>query len=331
MNSLLPEYASHQDNRGETSSPSPSVSLGGVTSDGQRVDRILRDPEPLQPLSDAPDGQPLCREAYLNEMLSLLSGLLQCGNGRNLFICGKPGTGKTLCVQHLLSEICHKAVENGVPLAAGYVNAGKTRKPYFTMLEILRSLGVDVPDSGWQMFRLKQAFEKILSERAVLVAVDEFDAVLLNQREPLIYYLSRQPRTTLILVSNRLEDISTLPPRLLSTLQPRIIRLEPYTAEEAQLILRGRAGKALQPGTVSEELLAAIAQTTAGAEDIRLGFAILLTAAHIAEERGKTRIEAGDVQSATRSESIPSILKEMDALKQKLKARQKDRHDPIEM
>lgn len=264
-------------------------------------------------------------------MVTLLSGLFRHGSGRNLFICGKSGTGKTLCVGHLLGEMHRQAVENGVSLAVGYVNAGKTRTPYFTMLETLRSLGVDAPDSGWQMFRLKQAFEKILRERAVLVAVDEFDALLLNQREPLIYYLSRQPRTTLILISNKLEDISTLQPRLLSTLQPRIIRLEPYTAETAQIILKDRAGKALHHDTISEELLITVAQTTAQAEDIRHGFAILLTAARIAEEKGKTRIEADDVQSATRSESLLGILKEMDALKQKLKARQKSGHDPIEM
>lgn len=281
----------------------------------------------MQPLSNAPDDESLCREAYLDEMMAQLRGLFKHSSGRNLFVCGKPGTGKTFNVRHLLSKIQHQTAENGVPLAIAYVNAGKTRTPYFTMLAILQSLKLNVPDSGWQMFRLKQAFEKSLKSKPVLIAIDEFDALLSKQREPLIYYLSRQSRTTLILISNVLQDISTLPPRLLSTLQPKIMMLQSYTADEAKAILKDRASRALHPNTVTDELLDTIAEAVAQAEDIRLGLTVLLSAAHLAEEKGKERIDLDDVEQALRDCGQISLLVKIRSLEQKLKTLQKNRHD----
>jgi Cdc6-like AAA superfamily ATPase len=281
----------------------------------------------LQPISNPPDGRPLCRESDLSEMLALLNGSLYHGNGRNLFICGKPGTGKTACIHYVIDKMHRCAVKSGIPLAVGYVNAGRTRTPYFTMLEILKNLGLNIPASGWQMFRLKGAFEQLLHKKAVVLAVDEFDALLLNQRDPLVYYLSRQPRTTLILISNKLEDVSTLPPRLLSTLRPKIMMLQSYTADEAKTILKDRASRALYPNTATDELLNTIAEAAAQAEDIRLGFAVLLSAAHLAEEKGKGLIDVDDVEQALRDCGQISLLVKIRSLEQKLKTLRKNRHD----
>jgi len=80
--------------------------------------------------------------------------------------------------------------------SAVYVNAGRTRTPYYTMLEIVKGLGFDVPEAGWQMFRLKSTFENTLKEKAIVVAIDEVDAIIYKEREPIIYYLNRQPKTS---------------------------------------------------------------------------------------------------------------------------------------
>lgn len=256
-------------------------------------------------------------------MALFLSDVFRTGQARNLFIYGKPGTGKTVCVQYLLSEIRRHADEQRAPLVAVYVNAGKTRTPYYTMLEIVKSLGLSVPDCGWQMFRLKQAFEKARKDRAIVIAIDEVDAIIFKEKEPLVYYLNRQPKTTIILLSNKIEDATTLPSRALSTLQPKLLRLEPYTAEEAKTILAERVEKAFQPSVISDKLLDVIAEIASKAEDIRLGFSILLSAGLFAEENGKTRIELEDVQSAVKSETrlerIKSVMEQIKELKSRLK------------
>ena len=244
--------------------------------------------------------------------------MFKTGQARNLFIYGKPGTGKTVCVQYLLRQIRRHADENHVPLATVYVNAGKTRTPYYTMLEIVKRLGLEVPDRGWQMYRLKQAFENARKDKAIVVAIDEVDAIIFKEKEPLVYYLNRQPKTTLILLSNKIEDATTLPNRVLSTLQPKLLMLEPYTAEEAKTILSERVKKAFKPNVISDKLLNIVAEAASKAEDIRLGFIILLSAGLEAEDAGEDTIEADDVKFAINSETRLERLKKLDSIKKQL-------------
>jgi cell division control protein 6 len=284
---------------------------------------LIKDRSWLQPLSDPPGARPLCREAELQTMAASLRGLFTARKGANLFIVGPPGTGKTLCVRHLLREIEHHASKHDAAVQAVYVNAGQTRTPYYTLLAVVKALGVAVPDSGWQMLRLKQAFENRLINAAVVVGLDEVDAILRKQREPLIYYLNRQPHTTLILVSNQLTDATTLPPRLLSTLQPKLLELQPYTVEEVKAILKERAQNALQPNAISDALLSIVAEATTRATDIRLGFTILLSAAQLAEERGKAQIEADDVERAIGSDTRTALIARLHKLEREFQELQK--------
>jgi cell division control protein 6 len=290
-----------------------------------RETRIFNDARWLQPLSNPPGGKPLCREADLKVMAAFLSEIFRAGQARNLFIYGKPGTGKTVCVRHLLSQIRKHARQTKDPVMATYVNAGRTRTPYYTMLEIVKGLGFEVPEAGWQMFRLKQAFERLLGERSIVVAVDEVDSIIFKEKEPLVYYLNRQPETTLILISNRIEDATQLPERALSTLHPRLLLLKPYTFEETKKILGERVEHAFQPGVISNKLLNKVAVRTSKTGDIRLGFSILLSAGHAAETAGKSKIDAEDVESAVESETRVETLKKLDEIKKQVEKFKKNR------
>jgi len=272
--------------------------------------KIFRDKSWLQPSSDPPSRLPLGRDREVKALASSISDALQGGAGRNVFMFGKPGTGKTLCVHYVLDEARRYAEERSLAVFTVYVNAGRTRSPYYTMLEIVRAMGVAVPASGWQMARLKQVFEKTKGDKPIITAVDEVDALLLKQREPLIYYLNRQPNVTLILVSNRFEDTATLPERALSTLQPRLLMLEAYTAEEAKAILAERVEKAFRPGVLSEDLLNLVAEVSSKTGDIRDGFHILLSAGLQAERDGCSKLEPRHLEAAVKSETIIDWFKE---------------------
>jgi len=284
-----------------------------------RESRIFKDPQWLQPLSDPPNGRPLCRDPDLELMALNLEQVFTTGQATNLFICGKPGSGKTVCLLYLLDQIQKHAEESDLPVVSVYVNAGRTRTPYFTMLELVRRLGHDVPDSGWQMFRLKQVFSDFLRRISVVIGIDEVDALLLKEKEPLIYYLNRQPGTTLILVSNRLEDATTFPERAQSTLRLELIGFQPYTMVEAEIILQERVERAFQPNVISKKLLRIVAEAASTAGDIRLGFSILLSAGVLAEREGRARVDFGDVERATRNEAIMEQLQAIKDLKKKLK------------
>jgi len=285
---------------------------------------VIKDATWLQPLADPPGGRVLCREYYLKLMSDSLSGVFEYGRGRNLFIAGKPGSGKTICAKHILTEIRRRADEAQIQLKTVYVNAGKTRTPYYTLVDIVRSLGYDVPDCGYQVFRLKQTFERALEKSTLVICLDEVDNLLLKQREPLIYYLNRQPKTTLILISNRLRDTTKLPNRALSTLQPKLMILEPYTTEEAKHILKDRITRAFHPRTIIDRLLEEVAKVASEAEDIRLGFTILLTAGYLAEEQKQSEITAENIHAAIKSEATIGYLQRMDELEHQLKTCQRN-------
>lgn len=244
-----------------------------------------------------------------------LGDLFRVGTARNLFIHGPPGTGKTVCVMHVLSEVDKHARETNKPVQSVYVNAGKTRNPYYTMAEIVKQLGVVVPFAGWQMFRFKHAFEDRLTKKSLLIAIDEVDSILYKEKEPLVYYLNRQPRTTLILISNNIDDVINLPQRALSTLQPILIPMQAYTTREALQILKERTERACNPNTIPDQLLTAIAKTTSDNGDIRFGLRVLLAAAQQADTEQKTAIDAQDVKSAVKQENRIRKLQEFETLK----------------
>jgi Cdc6-like AAA superfamily ATPase len=279
---------------------------------------ILEEPKWLEPLSDPPGGRPLCRDADLKLIASHLTDLFKTGQARNIFIHGGPGTGKTLCVKHVLSEVARHNSENHGSILTAYVNAGKTRTPYYTMAEIVKQLGVNVPSAGWQMFRLKHAFENLLTDKSALIAIDEVDSIIFKEKEPLVYYLSRQPKTTLILISNRLDDVVKLPERTLSTLQPILIHAEPYTPEEIGQIFKERVERAFKPETISDVLLTMIAKTASKVGDVRFGLRVLLTAALLAEKAGRQRTEAADIASAVKEENKTRKFRELEVLRDNL-------------
>jgi len=278
--------------------------VGSMRKIFSRRSRIFKDPKWLQPSSEPPSGTPVARETLLRYLASVLSEVFRSRSCRNIFIFGKPGTGKTLCVQYVLNQVESYGVEQGLDLGVVYVNAGRTRSPYYTMLEIVRALGVDVPDVGWQFSRLKQAFEKIITLKPVIIAVDEMEALIFKQREPLIYYLNRQLNTTLILISNRFSDISALPARAKSTLQPMMAQFKSYTQEEAEEILAERIERAFQPNTVPRKILRKVSEAASKAGDIRVGFSILLTAGYLAERDGRGKIGLDDLETAAKVAEI---------------------------
>ena len=280
--------------------------------------RIFKDTRWLQPLSNPPEDKPLCRKADMKQIAGFISQVFSAGQSRNIFICGRPGTGKTVCIRHLLDEVNKHAQDTGISVTGVYVNAGRTRTPYYTMLEIVECLGLKVPDAGWQMFRLKRAFENILRKKAVVIAVDEVDAILLKEREPIIYYLNRQTKVTLILISNKMEDASKLPERALSTLQPQLVILKPYTLEQIETILKKRIEYAFQPQVISDKLLNIVAKKASEKGDIRLAFSILLSAGLSAEKANRSKITIGDIESAVKNEAVIGTIKEIGALTKKL-------------
>jgi len=261
-----------------------------------RRNRLFLDPSLLRPISDPPNMRVAVRRQSMRALRSLILESIRSQTASCVFIFGKPGTGKTLCVRAALSELNKFLRREKIAGHVVYVNAGQTRSPYYTMLEILREMGVDAPPSGWQFSRLKYEFERVKDKKPTIIAVDEVDTLLYKEREPLIYYLNRQPYISLILISNQFSDLTNLPPRAKSSLQPIPIIFHPYTAEDVYVILKERVKHAFRSGVVEEEVLHAAAEEIG---DIRFGFNLLLLAGLAAEASAKTAVRMEDLEAFT--------------------------------
>ena len=151
--------------------------------------------------------------------------------------------------------------------------------------------------------------------------MDEVEGILYKEKEPLIYYLNRQPKTTLILISNKLSQATQLPERCLSTLQPLLIKLSPYSAAEAFKILKARAQCAFKPNAISDELVSIVAKATSDTNDIRFGISMLLTAGRSAEKRQASTINEGDIQFAVTQALAIKNLTKIDMISKRIKKR----------
>ncbi len=258
---------------------------------------ILQEASYLQPLSDPPEMQIEARDDLLRILHTVLAESLRSTSNQTLFLYGPPGTGKTLCARRILQELREYYEKRKKPIHIVYVNAGQTRNPYYTLLAITQQMGVKAPSSGWQFTRLKQEFEKAKEAYPAIITIDEADVILPKEREPLIYYLNRQPGVQLILISNHYTDLAALPPRAKSTLQPFPINFQPYTATEIQLILQARIKHALKPRTLTPQALTRIAQITAHKEDLRYAFNLLHTAALTTQASGRKQIQTNDIEA----------------------------------
>lgn len=242
----------------------------------------------LEPLSDPPGSKPIGREKEIRLIGEVASGKWK----RNLVVCGPPGCGKTLCVKYALKHATGEGVKSV------YVNAGKTRTPYYTLCEILREFGVDVPFSGWQMARLKQEFEWATRELQAVVAIDEAEVVLDSADESIAFWFTRQSNVNLILIMNSIGAVKMLPQKVRSTLSPFPIGFAHYSKELAKEILKQRLDKALVKDALEEKWVDAMAELASKRGDLRTAYQMVLTAAKIAEANGRDKIEREDFDLA---------------------------------
>jgi len=290
-----------QEARGEASQIFKSISTESSSSSESGGSKIFADRRWLQPTSEPPTPFPNGREVYVSTLNNLLAPAPSGDAGKNVYAVGPPGTGKTLTIRYVLDTLKEHVKGTGISVHVAYVNAGRTRSPYFTLLEIVRSLGLNVPSSGWQFSRLKEEFEKQRGGKACIIAIDEADTLLLKVREPLLYYLNRQENITLILITNRWDDLTALPARARSTLQAAPLIFQPYTAPEAVRILKERAQLAFKVGVADDQALDYAAALVAEAHDIRVGFNLLLTAGILAESQGRVKVDLVDLKRAERA------------------------------
>lgn len=256
----------------------------------------------------------LHRDVEQEQVTQSLLPILKQSRPSNLLVYGKPGTGKTLVVQKVLSKIQSRVLKSRFPIRFVYANAKVETTIYGLLISLGRQMGIpnkELPASG---LAISEIFKRILADintkntNAVFV-IDEIDhlAHLISKAgKDVLYQLTRADERlktgslTIVGISNDLTFKERLDPRVLSSLGEEEIVFPNYTVEQLRRILLERIAVAFAESTLTQpalNLCAAIAGSEHG--DARRAIDLLRVAAELAERRQSDTITEQHVREAT--------------------------------
>ncbi|MCP8312251.1 MAG: orc1/cdc6 family replication initiation protein [Candidatus Methylarchaceae archaeon HK02M1] len=263
------------------------------------------------------------REKQIVAMGEALAPLLHKSKCSNLFIYGKPGTGKTAVAKYVLQRLEEKALTPNLKIKFAYTNTRVAGTEYRVLFDMAQSIGLSVPFTG---LALNEVFRRITSEiesstLTVILVIDEIDFLIKKYSDDLLYELTRvneqlpKGYVAIIGISNDLNFKEFLNPRVLSSLSEEEIIFSPYTAEELRAILSDRAKIAFFDNIVTEasiNLCAALAGSEHG--DARRALDLLRVSGEVAERECATKVEERHVRIAVQKieqDRIVEVLKSL--------------------
>ena len=250
------------------------------------------------------------RESQIKQLAHILGPALRGDKPSNVFVYGKTGTGKSLCVARVLRTLADLSKNNKNSLKTMYINC-KMRKVSDTEYRLLSKLisyfGVDVPYTGLPTNQLYQQFFDLLnsSQKNIILVLDEVDTLVNKMGDGVLYNFTRinqeleKSRVTIIGISNNISFVNELDPRVKSSLSEEEIIFPPYNATEIGDILRDRIVLAFLPEVVTPGAISKCAALAAQEHgDARRALDLLRVAGETAEREGEAKILEDHVDTA---------------------------------
>lgn len=271
---------------------------------------IFRDKDVLSP--DYMPEVAVHREKQIKQLASILAPCLRSLKTSNIFVFGKTGTGKTVCVRQVTQDLEKRAKK----IKIIYINCKMKRvsdTEYRLVAELCRSFGKKIPPTGLPSGEIYRIFYDTLEEekKNVVLVLDEIDALVKKIGDDFLYRLTRinqelsSSKVSIIGISNDITFTENLDPRVKSSLSEEEILFPPYNATQLQDILNQRTDKAFITGTVERGVItkcAALAAQEHG--DARKALDLLRIAAEIAEREGKPKVELSHVETAEEKKDL---------------------------
>ena len=271
-------------------------------------DSLFKDKKILQSSYD-PDNI-IHRDEQINSIAQIMAPSLRGERPSNLFIYGKTGSGKTMCVKYVSNQMKMVAEERNIPLKIFYVNCKLKRiadTEYRLIAQLAREFGKEIPPTGLPTDEVYNIFVKALEvkEQTIILILDEIDQLVSKAGDEIIYNLTRinsdlkNAQIAIIGISNDLAFTNNLDSRVKSSLSEEELVFPPYNAIQLQAILKERAKKAFKDEIVGEgviEKCAAYAAREHG--DARRALELLRVAGEMAERLSSKKIMVEHIDEA---------------------------------
>jgi archaeal cell division control protein 6 len=270
---------------------------------------ILTHEETLDP-SFVPPKLP-GREAELTALSGRYRESLGKGMGYHQLLTGGIGSGKTALGLRLAEDLRNAGRVNGLVVRPAYINCWRRSNDRAILLELLRGVGVSLPDRGYSLSEMLDVFEQGIRKNPGhrLIILDEVSG-LVRQGTRLVYLLTRSREVALGAISLLLIAPEDVLPYLDAASRSSFgvthrLSLPPYDAPKLLGILDARARLALRPGSYTPEVLEPLARAAASRGDARFALELLLNTARAAEGAGRSEVTAEDVRAA-RATLVPN-------------------------
>ena len=189
------------------------------------------------------------REGQMRTIAAAIKPLFQKRNGRNMFIYGLPGVGKTVAVKHILKEIEEES-EDVTPF---YINCWQKNTAFKILTEMCDVVGYKLVQNKRteELFDIvKQYVNK--SERSAVFVFDEVDKI--EDFDFIYSVLEDVFRKSVVLITNYKEFIAELDERIKSRLTAEMLEFQPYNLSETSGVLKQRMDYAFVQGVWEDDL-----------------------------------------------------------------------------
>ena len=252
----------------------------------------------------------LHRTAQMKQLAAILAPALKTDKPSNLFIYGKTGTGKTLCMKHTITKMNALAESRNIPLRIIYLNC-KLKKvadtEYRIIAQLAREVGEHVPMTGLPTDEVYNIFLTKLDakKQTIIIVLDEIDQIVRKSGDEILYTLTRinselnQAQVAFVGISNDVRFIEDIDPRVRSSLGEEEIIFPPYNALELKDILAKRSILAFKGPIIEDGVLAKCAAYAAREHgDARRALDLLRVAGEVAERTNCEAIAAQHIDMA---------------------------------
>jgi len=256
-----------------------------------------------------PDAIPH-RQQQIELIASILGPALRGEKPSNIFVYGKPGVGKTVCVQYILKTLEQSAQKRGTKLKTIYINC-KLKKiadtEYRIVTELARAIGVEVPATGLPTDEVYNKFIGAVDARPqiVVLVLDEVDRLVVKAGDEILYNLTRinselkNAQVALVGISNDVRFIENIDPRVKSSLGEEEVIFPPYNAVELKDILEKRASLAFRPNALHDGVLQKCAAYAAREHgDARRALDLLRVAGEVSERESADTVRPEHIDKA---------------------------------
>lgn len=231
------------------------------------------------------------RENEQKHFANCIAPLLQSRNGRNLFVSGAPGIGKTAALKFVFRDL-EEETDDVVPI---YINCWQKNTTFKILIEICDQLGYKLTHNK----RTEELFEvvkSILNKKAAVFAFDEVDKV--EDYDFLYSIMEEIFKKSIFMMTNHRDWLLELDQRIKSRLIPEVLEFRKYSLAEVKGILKQRIEYAFVPGCWDDDAFGMVAERTFNQEDIRLGLYVLRESGLAAESKSSRKITADHVKEA---------------------------------